>query len=92
MKKGDMFPTTTEVLDHFEASVNGKYYGDVSLFYTYIEGVGYGMYIVEYSMRSTGMGIDHRIYDREASARVEFDDRVAEIKKDVIKALQSEVA
>lgn len=91
MRKGQMLDTKTEVLDTFDAQVGDKYYGDVSLFHTDIIDI-YSIYTIEYSMRSTGMGIDHKVFDREEDARACYDELVRKLKDDIIKALQKEVA
>lgn len=87
MRKGQMLDTRTEVLDTFDAQIGDKYYGDVSLFHTDIIDI-YSIYTVEYSMRSTGMGIEHAVFDSEDDAKACYDDVVRRIKHDIVKALQ----
>ena len=93
MKKGQKLPTTTTVEDVFEASIGDKYFGTVVLYHVCIEDI-HTMYVVEYdSLMRTGGGIEYKHFGRyENDAKAFFDSEVAEIKKDIVKALSKEIA
>ena len=90
MRKGEMLPTTTEVLDHFEANMNDKYYGSVSMFNTYIEEI-YNLYVVEYDTRATGMGIEHKTFEYRDDAEFFYNETVLKIKKEIVEDLTTDI-
>lgn len=91
MQKGQILETTTKVVDHFEAQTSDRWFGSVSLFDVYISEI-YGLYVVEYDMKSTGMGIEHEVFEREEDAKACYNSKIAEIKRDIIAEFQKEVA
>lgn len=92
MKKGQMLPTTTEVLNHFVAEMDGKYFGTATLLGTQIDEICY-IYTVEYDSRKlTSMGIEHEMFGDSHKAKDFYAATVKSIKMEVLEYLQEEIA
>lgn len=83
MTNGEKLDTTTTVIEAFEATVNGKYYGDASVFEIHIHDIRY-IYVVEYSSYETGCGIEHKTFNDKDKAIKTYNKIVKGIKKSII--------